>query len=133
METFLKKHPELKLTDIFNGEHKECFDKLVNGIADIAAKNKIPIYSCAEVGLAQSGFRQGSCIDVDLINQLFDLNLQVKRDRSQRPECRCVSSVDVGVYGTCQFACNYCYANRNEDAVNQNILRYNPKSSTLIG
>ena len=52
----------------------------------------------------------GACIDAELIERVFDINVAGQKDPGQRPACRCVTSRDIGAYGTCRGGCLYCYA-----------------------
>ncbi len=73
----------------------------------------ITLYACSQPGL--SGIKHVSvakCIDGNLLEQLFGERASRARDRSQREECHCTKSVDVGSYNLkCLHGCSYCYAN----------------------
>jgi len=46
------------------------------------------IFSCAEsFDLSKFGIKHGKCIDEKLLNELFNLKLNFKKDRNQREEC----------------------------------------------
>jgi DNA repair photolyase len=83
-------------------------------LARVAAKEGMEICSCAEAeDLSSFGVKPGACIDGDLISELLGGNFlsQIKsKDKNQRPNCRCVPSVDIGSYGSCRAGCVYCYA-----------------------
>jgi hypothetical protein len=67
--------------------------------------------SCAEEDdLTLYGIGANACIDAELISKLWEIKLEVHKDRNQRPACRCVASVDIGAYDTCPAGCVYCYA-----------------------
>jgi hypothetical protein len=67
--------------------------------------------SCAEKDdLSGLGIEANACVDSELIRRLWGLPIDGKKDRSQRPNCRCAASVDIGTYGTCPAGCVYCYA-----------------------
>jgi len=90
---------------------------LASELARIAAAEGIETRSCAEAeDLSGLGVKPGACIDGDLINDLLgtkDSLLQIgSKDKNQRRNCRCVSSVDIGSYGSCKAGCVYCYAQR---------------------
>jgi 2-iminoacetate synthase ThiH len=72
-------------------------------------------------------------IDDNLIDNLFNTNLNIKKDKNQRKECGCVQSVDIGVYNTCSHGCTYCYATFSEKSVEKNKAIHNPNSPMLIG
>lgn len=77
----------------------------------VAEQYGLEIQSCAEGPInVTNPLRNGKCIDEQLLNRLFGLNLVYKKDRHQRPYCRCHQSVDIGTYKTCRFRCLYCYA-----------------------
>jgi DNA repair photolyase len=78
------------------------------------------------------GIHHGSCIDGDLINRLFNLDKNFRKDSHQRSSCLCSKSVDMGAYNTCRFFCSYCYANASEKMTYRNLERYSVESPSLI-
>jgi hypothetical protein len=82
---------------------------LLAHFAAIAANSGLEIQSCAEAALT-ADVKPGKCIDENLLNELFGLNLSYRKDPSQRKLCLCQQSVDIGTYGTCRHGCLYCYA-----------------------
>ena len=50
-----------------------------------------------------------------------------------RDGCKCVASVDVGVYGTCGNGCLYCYANQDGIPVGRGSALHDPASPLLVG
>jgi hypothetical protein len=82
---------------------------LLARFAAIAAGSGLEIQSCAEAA-SGAGVHPGKCIDEELLNELFGLNLAYRKDPSQRKLCLCQQSVDIGSYGTCRHGCLYCYA-----------------------
>ena len=98
-----------------------------------AVENGLEIYSCAEkIDLSRFGVKRSGCIDAALLNRLFGLNLSLKKDPSQRPECRCAPAVDMGVYDTCGFHCGYCYANGDLRRVAERIKRHDPREEEIM-
>ena len=92
---------------------------LLERFAAVAEYSGLEIQSCAEAALAAGvrlgGYARppvgpGKCIDEELLNELFALNLAYRKDPSQRKLCLCQQSVDIGSYGTCRHGCLYCYA-----------------------
>jgi DNA repair photolyase len=60
------------------------------------------------------GIRPSACINGRLLQELHPNGapVSVRKDRTQRRECRCTESVDIGSYTqTCPHSCVYCYAN----------------------
>lgn len=99
-----------------------------------AKKYGYDVQACAEaVDLTSVGIKPGSCIDGDMISSLTGNHIELPKDSGQRNYCRCVPSIDIGVYNTCKNNCVYCYANSSNIAVNQNFKNHNPNSPFLIG
>jgi len=84
-------------------------------LADIASDAGINLYACGQKFLAQvEGVERSSCIDGNLLERLHPSALPISKnkDKSQRRECRCTVSVDIGSYTQhCPHSCIYCYAN----------------------
>jgi hypothetical protein len=86
---------------------------LAENFAGIARANGIGIETCAEyIELSRFGIAHGVCVDGTLLERISGKSFIFKKDKNQRPFCRCSSSVDIGAYGTCRCACIYCYARR---------------------
>jgi len=98
-----------------------------------AHASQIPIYSCAEaLDLTSFGILPGKCIDDNLIHELFGIRTTAEKDKSQRRECGCVKSKDIGFYDTCLHGCAYCYAGTLESGI-RNQTKHEPNSPSLMG
>ncbi|MDR0997535.1 MAG: DUF1848 domain-containing protein [Treponema sp.] len=102
-------------------------------LARIAGENGLAIAACAEdIDLSPYGIGKAKCIDDRLIERISGRLPDVKKDRSQRPECGCVSSVDIGTYNTCPHGCRYCYANHSDAVIAENLRNHDPLAPMLI-
>lgn len=107
------------------------FASRLSGIAD---EHGMELATCAEgIDLSQVGISHNACIDRLLIEDLVGAPMGVGKDKSQRPECFCVASVDIGPYNTCGHGCRYCYANYSPSVVERNLASYDPESPLLCG
>ncbi len=123
----------IRLKDLRAPECQQELCVFMKGLASIAKMNDLRIYSCSEkADLTAYNIQPGSCIDSQLLNQLFDLDLKPAKDKYQRPECHCAPSIDMGFYDTCRFGCLYCYANTNMERVLKNTSLHNPAGSKLL-
>lgn len=92
------------------------------------------IDTCAEdIDLSRYQIEHARCIDGELISRLLGCPVKTDKDKNQRPECGCMSSIDLGLYNTCQNGCIYCYANHNTDTRIRNYQAYDPASPLLCG
>jgi len=108
--------------------------KLSSQLAEIAHSHGLTIDTCAEgIDLQQFGIGHARCIDDRLFEKLLDCPLDVDKDKNQRLECGCVTSIDIGMYHTCLNGCRYCYANYNQKAVKGNFEKHNPLSPLISG
>jgi hypothetical protein len=84
-------------------------------LAEIAQAHGLSLYSCAQNFLAAApGVRPSACIDGALLSSLHPSRepASLLKDRTQRPDCGCTDSMDIGSYAqSCPHSCIYCYAN----------------------
>lgn len=126
----LRNTRKLDIRQITNEEMIEVAGEM----AQIASKYNLIIETCAEqINLQEAGIQHGSCIDKKLIERLLGCKLTAEKDKSQREECGCFESVEVGAYNTCLNGCKYCYANFNDSKVEDHVKLYNRNSALLCG
>lgn len=107
---------------------------IAQSFAKIAQSYNLNIDTCAEgIDLHQFGINHARCINDELLERLLGCHLCVDKDKNQRLECGCVSSIDIGMYNTCRNGCHYCYANYNALSVNKNSNMHNPESPLICG
>lgn len=84
-------------------------------LAEVAAEHGLSLYACAQNFLVDvPGVRPSACIDGRLLQVLHPAGEAASpaKDRTQRPECGCTESIDIGSYAqSCPHCCIYCYAN----------------------
>jgi len=103
-------------------------------LAKIAHGYGLAIESCAcKLDLRGCGIEPARCIDDRLLGKLLGGTLVAKKDKNQRLECGCVSSVDIGMYNSCRNGCRYCYANFKKYAIEENFVNHSPASPLISG
>ena len=118
----------------YDGNPSQRFDDLMTGFVRIATENGIQIQSCAEeLDLAVYNIQPGKCIDDQYIQSTFGLEVGHQKDPSQRKACGCVLSKDIGIYDSCLFGCQYCYATGNFKRAKENYEQHDPLSPSLVG
>lgn len=103
-------------------------------ISSLAGENSLEVVSCAEeIDLDEYGIPHGKCIDEELISRITGYPLNIKKDRAQRAECCCNSSIDIGAYNTCPHGCLYCYANTSAGTARKALALHDCESPLIIG
>ena len=116
------------------GLTKEKMRRLAHSFAVIAGRYGMEIQTCAEkIDLSEYGITHGACIDREYIEHLLGCRLRAGKDHGQRPECRCMESVEIGSYHTCRNECRYCYANFSDGRVQARIRDFDVDSPILCG
>ena len=110
----------------------ETMTDVAKKMYEIATANGMVLATCAEkIDLAAIGIEHNACIDQGVIERICGGKLKVKKDPSQRSECKCVESRDIGTYNTCGNGCRYCYANFSPKTVKESMAKYDPNSPIL--
>ena len=108
--------------------------ELGSKLVEIAHNYGLEIDTCAEeIELKKFGIEHARCIDDRLLAKLLDCQLDINKDKTQRLECGCVTSIDIGMYNTCKNECRYCYANYSGKTVDSNYMKHNPLSPLISG
>ena len=107
--------------------------KLLKYFVDLARNYNIEVQSCAEEKEFDFiGIKHGKCIDDQLINEEFGIDLNYKKDKTQRLACGCTQSKDIGMNNTCVMGCEYCYATISNHKAIENKKKHDPNFSSLI-
>jgi hypothetical protein len=108
----------------------EEMDSLTKAIAGMAQRCHIEVSSCAEeIDFDRYGITHAACINKELLESLAG-PLNVKKDSTQRKECGCIKSIDIGENNTCKHGCLYCYASFKRQV---SFGEHNPASPLLMG
>jgi len=121
--------------DIGAGPMPAQLGDLLRQLAATAKTHDMQIVSCAEeLDMRQCGIEPGKCVDDDYIVRTFGLRLPGKKDPTQRKACGCVVSKDIGMYDSCLFGCQYCYATSSFERAKQNHDdEHHANSPSLLG
>ena len=107
---------------------------LSSSLAMISQSYGLEIDTCAEkMDLQQFGITHARCIDGRLFENLLGCRMNIDKDKTQRLECGCAASIDIGMYNTCKNGCRYCYANYSQKTVMENFAKHNPMSPLISG
>jgi hypothetical protein len=116
---------------VFFGQGKQINGK---GFSTIALAEGMPIETCTEsIDLSAYGISPARCLDDRRFAKGNPLSLTLGKDKTQRRECGCVTSRDIGMCDTCDKGCLYCYATSIKTKVCKNLALPNPFSPLLNG
>lgn len=111
---------------------KEEIYALSTEFVKIARKHHMTVMTCSEeISLDHLGIQHGRCIDKGMIEELVGYELKTIKDTSQRVNCGCIQSIDIGSYDTCPNGCIYCYATETKEHVKYHRRHYNIHSEIL--
>jgi hypothetical protein len=125
-----------RLADIENIEanpQESKIREMISNMSEIASENNMELRICCYPGdMSDAGASPAKCIDDEIPRNIFGINIEYKKDKSQRPGCHCAQSRDIGAYDTCLRGCRYCYAVRSLRRAAENYRRHDPKCPRLI-
>jgi hypothetical protein len=106
---------------------------LMHSLGEEAHDRGIEILSCASPAtLERFGINRGKCVDDTYIHKVFGIEVTHGKDPSQRKECGCVASRDIGMYDTCLYGCLYCYGTNSFEKARENYRRHDPAAPSLM-
>ena len=112
---------------------EEDYKKIGTNFSNIAKKYNMTVQTCFEDrNLTEYGFIKEDCLSHELAYYLTGKKYKSWKSR-KGGKCNCVEMVDIGAYNTCKHFCKYCYANYDENKVNNNTLNHNSNSSLITG
>jgi hypothetical protein len=104
---------------------------LAERLAEIGGEHGIALCSCCDDRLLSENVKKASCVDAELVTELFyESSLEIGR-RPTREDCGCSAGVDIGAYDTCPHGCVYCYANANKELAFGNYEAHDPSAPFL--
>ena len=92
---------------------KSAYKEILYFIAEQSKAAALPVESCAMKELGISGIAEGRCIDAELIERNWGKIIKKTHHKSQRKNCNCHQSTDIGYNDTCPAGCVYCYARKS--------------------
>lgn len=126
----MKNIKDLNLKDIT----EEDIHIIARNFYIIAKENGLKLDTCAEkFDLSKYNIGHARCIDENIFKKIKSFKYNIEKDKNQRLECGCVSSIDIGMYNTCMNGCKYCYANHSLKTVEKNFLMHNENLPMLCG
>jgi len=112
---------------------EENLGDLMRLLKEEARDRGLDILSCASPSdLEMYGINPGKCVDDTYIKRVFGIDVTSRKDPSQRKECGCVVSRDIGMYDTCLFGCLYCYATNSFEKARANYRQHDPAKPCLV-
>ena len=108
--------------------------ELMERLSSIAVRYGLSLDTCAEaIDLEKFGITHAHCIDKNRLEKIGGYSLNLDKDKNQRMECGCISSIDIGMYNTCKNGCLYCYANYSPKTVRNNCDLHRSTSPLICG
>lgn len=92
----------------------------------------LPSICCYPKSLEHIGIKSAKCVDDELIRNELGVNIDYKKDKSQRENCKCSVSKDIGANNTCLAGCAYCYATTSHAAALKNFALASPGAASMI-
>jgi DNA repair photolyase len=100
----------LKANDFEVLEHplEEIISFIQNQMIPQVEKLRMRLSTCVLPHLTHQG-----CIDADTLIEMHPLGIPCSqtKDKTQRAECHCTKSLDIGQWFSCYHGCLYCYGN----------------------
>ena len=113
---------------------KQDYKEIGTSFSKSAKENGMTVQTCfEEENLIEYGFIKGECLSQSMAYILTGKTNFPKWKARKGSRCECVQMVDIGDYNSCRHFCKYCYANYDENRVNNNFKNHDDNSSLLVG
>jgi hypothetical protein len=101
----LKRFEKYGIQPIYH-QGKEVTSFITDIMMPIAEKYDVEVKTCVSPLLTKGG-----CIDGPLLTSLHPKNelCSMEKDKTQRVDCQCTKSIDIGQWWSCHHGCLYCY------------------------
>lgn len=133
VDYYTKNEKNLKKLQVQNISQQQK-EEIAKNLSAIAHSYNLPIETCCEdINLSQYDIEHAHCIDEKVFERITGYKYNVKKDSSQRKECGCIQSQDIGMYNTCNNHCLYCYATYNKASTQKNIFLHDKNYPLLTG
>lgn len=110
---------------------EEDYKSIGINFSNSALKHNMTVQTCFEKrNLVEYGFIKRDCLTAEIAYKLIGKEY-TKKWKARK--CECIEMVDIGVYNSCKHFCKYCYANYDENKVDNNFTKHDENSSLLIG
>jgi len=111
----------------------ETLQIIISSLVQLAESYGMQLFHCADQDLyVRYGGYPGKCIDTQQFLDIFGIQIHHTKDPFQREKCGCAISRDIGMYDTCIFGCQYCYANKDFELSRKNYSLHDPNFPSLV-
>lgn len=132
---FLEMSAEIRerIPDLDQPQHAQKA-ALLRRFAESAAKYRLPLQTCGtRETFEECGVPYDGCYTLRAIGEANRCAFKTVRHQGNRRDCLCITSRDLGWYGSCPNLCRYCSTYRSEEDVRAAVARHDPHSPLLIG
>lgn len=109
------------------------FKEIGKNFSRIAKEHGMTVQTCSEYEtLEEYGFLVNDCVSRGFAKNITGRSYPKWQSRNSK-YCHCAKMVDIGWYNTCSHYCKYCYANFDENKIEENEKNHHFDSTMLIG
>jgi len=131
IDIYQKNKTALHQHGLYRPSEQEACD-LLDQLWMIASNEGIFLQTCGEnLPSDNPHTKPGKCIDNNLLAYISGKKIVYRKDKSQRKNCLCQESIDIGSYNSCQHRCLYCYAKGNMKSAQEYYRNFSVDSESM--